>query len=117
MKTKKLSERLIETERRLGVSPDALAFVMGIKYEMYRRYHNGEWDDTYSVRKDKFGDQLDNIDIEIENKIILLIRALRNFYKKAERKALLKTQSKNGKKNVKTLHSNQRNLNGKPANK
>lgn len=100
-KTKKLSERLIETEERLDVSPDTLAFVMGIKYEMYRRYHNKEWDDTYSKRKDRFNEQLDNIDIEIERAILRLRKALRNL------------QSKSVKKTVTVRHSKERNLNGK----
>lgn len=78
---KTFSARLIEMEEALGISPETLAFILGIKYEMFRRYHSGEFDHTYSIRKDRFGAQLENMDIEIEDKINLLKRALRNFHK------------------------------------
>lgn len=74
---KKFSQRLIETEQQLGISPEALAFILGIKYEMFRRYRAGAFDSTHSVRKDRFADKLNNLDMEIENKILLLKRALR----------------------------------------
>lgn len=76
---KKFSARLFEMEKLLEISPDTLAFILGIKYEMFRRYHNGEWDGTYSIRKDRMVEQLKNIDIEIENKILILKKALRKF--------------------------------------
>lgn len=46
---------------------------------MYKRYERGDWDKTYSIRKQRLLNKINSLDIEIEKKILMLKATLRKF--------------------------------------
>lgn len=97
MKQKKLSTRLIEAEEKYELGSEAMAFVLGKNYQIYRLYRKGKFDYTYSAKKGALISSLDNIDLEIRNKILLLERALRKHG------AITQIYTQNGKPHGKKL--------------
>lgn len=79
MKPKKFSALLIEARKALELSADTMAFILEMEAEMYKRYERGQFDGTWSVRKDRILEKIDSIDLEIEKKILFLKRVLRNY--------------------------------------
>lgn len=81
---KKFSQRLIDTEERYDISQDELAFLLNIKQEMYRRYRSGEWDaDNNSIRKERMVLDLDNLHINIREKMSIFTSMLRRYKQKS----------------------------------
>lgn len=79
----KFSQRLIDMEKLLEISEDEMAFLLNIKQEMYRRYRLGEWDaNNNSIRKERMVLDLDNIHINIREKMSLFTIMLRQYKKK-----------------------------------
>lgn len=101
MRTKKFSNILIEARAELNLSTETMAFIVGISEQMYQKYERGDWDKTYSVKKDRIIHKLDTLEIQVQQRILEL------------ESVRLKLQSKSVKKNVTPHHSKERNLNGK----
>lgn len=81
----KLSRRLIKTERRLGLQPEDMAYILRIKEQMYRLYRIGDWDKTHSIRKDRMNDKLNALAPEIKSRVKLLNSALKKYDKKNDK--------------------------------
>lgn len=122
MRTKKFSYHLIEVRTVLGLSVEEMAFVLDIKEQMYKLWEKGDFDNAEETRyKSNVNFKLATLDIEIEKKILLLRTALckcqmsTQFHtiRAHEIKKKQEAEKKSVKKSVKTLHSNQRNSNGK----
>lgn len=79
MNRKKFSSILYEARSDLELSPEEMAFILSMPDQVYKRYERGQFDDTYSVRKERLLNKLGSLDIEIEKKILMLKAALRKF--------------------------------------
>lgn len=79
MNRKKFSSILFEARTALELSPEEMAFILSMPDQVYKRYERGQFDDTYSIRKDRLQNKLGSLDIEIEKKILMLKAALRKF--------------------------------------
>lgn len=105
MRTKLFSNLLIETRERLEFSKDEMAFVLEVNEEMYGRYEAGVWDKSKGHGVEKIKYKIDNLDLQIKKKLVLLEIALR------------KQQTHNVKKTVKLSSSNGHNLKEKAIKK
>lgn len=101
MRPKKFSNILIEARQELQLSSEVMSFILGMSEQMYQKYERGDWDKTYSVKKDRIIHKLDTLEIQVQQRILEL------------ESVRLKLKSKSVKKSVKTIHSKERNLNGK----
>lgn len=61
MKEKKFSVILNEARRQLKLSHIAMAEKLGISERMYKDYEKGRFDETYSVRKEKYLDMVNEL--------------------------------------------------------
>lgn len=85
MNRKKFSSLLFEARTALDLSPEEMAFILSMPDQVYKRYERGQFDDTYSIRKDRLQNKLGSFDIEIEKKILMLKTTLRKFQQRGKK--------------------------------
>lgn len=113
-KGKLISNALLETRERLELSEQDMAFILGIKEQMYRLYESGGFDKTRSVKKDEILHRLETFPLELEKKILLL----QTVYLKLKMGAGISTMKPNQiRKKLNQLHAQIHTRNGKQRSK